>query len=335
MDRLYLIFAHHGVRYALHAGFVQEIVWLPELSPVADGSLNVVGAFNLRGHVVPVLDLGVCLGRGRSQLRVSDAVIVITIDGERVGVLAGEVLDATPIALGAVEDVQVRHELLGNAANLLDGVAMRDEELAMILDVRALLAGAAARAPCGEAPKNANGVQSVGANLPEHEAEILRSRAHALAQQQEGAASAIHERFALFRLDAELFGIPVRVVREFMAVRSIWPVPCCPEHILGNMNVRGDILTLVDLRPVLGLPVPSSLTEVAVVHDGDLTIGVAVTEVIDIVDAGDIAMQMVHGDDRELPFCRGTARFGERIFSIIDIESMLSSRVLHVTEAFT
>ena len=72
MPSLHLIFARHGVHYALEAAMVQEIAWLPELSAVADASSWVIGAFNNHGRVVAVLDLALCFGRGRSDSRTAN-----------------------------------------------------------------------------------------------------------------------------------------------------------------------------------------------------------------------------------------------------------------------
>ena len=325
MADLHLLFLHRGVRYALDAALVQEVVWLPELSPVAEALPCVIGAFNLRGHVISVIDLAPCFGRERSDLGVGDAVIVLTVDGERFGILAGEVLDAATIASGDIEDVRDHHRLLGNAASLVSGVAMSGADLAMVLDARALLADAApAVSPAAAAPG--------GVACPAAVAETFRTRAERMARPQEAPAAAGSAPFALVSLDGGLFGIPAGVVREFVHLSGVRPVPCCPTHILGSMNLRCDILTVVDLRPVLGLPARLPLAEVVVVQAGDLTVGLAVSEVHDVVATGASDSAVPAPGDNDLPFCRGPMRADGRIFSIIDIEAMLASRVLHVAD---
>lgn len=328
MADLHLLFLHRGVRYALDAALVQEVVWLPELSPVAEALPCVIGAFNLRGHVISVIDLAPCFGRERSDLGIGDAVIVLTVDGERFGILAGEVLDAATIASGDIEDVRDHHRLLGNAASLVSGVAMSGAELAMVLDARALLADAAAGAAVPVSPPA--GAASGGTACPDGVAETFRARAGRMARPQEAPAAAGSASFALVGLDGGLFGIPARVVHEFVHLSGVRPVPCCPAHILGSMNLRCDILTVVDLRPVLGLPARLPLAEVVVVQAGDLTVGLAVSEVHDVVATGAGDSAVPAPGDNDLPFCRGPMRADERIFSIIDIEAMLASRVLHV-----
>lgn len=330
MADLHLLFLHRGVRYALDAALVQEVVWLPELSPVAEALPRVIGAFNLRGHVISVIDLALSFGRGRSELHIGDAVIVLAVDGERFGILAGEVLDAAPIASADIEDVRDHHRLLGNAASLVSGVAMSGADLAMVLDARALLADAAAGAAAPVLP--AADVAPGGPACPDAVAETFRARAGRMARPQEAPAAAGRASFAVVGLDGGLFGIPARVVREFVHLSGVRPVPCCPAHILGSINLRCDILTVVDLRPVLGLPARLPLAEIVVVQAGDLTVGVAVSEVHDVVATGARDSAVPAPGDNDLPFCRGPVRADGRIFSIIDIEAMLASRVLHVAD---
>lgn len=61
-------------------------------------------------------------------------------------------------------------------------------------------------------------------------------------------------RFTTFRLAGHLFGVPVGEVQEAVPTRSITPVPLAPPEVLGLMNLRGRILTAIDLRRRLGLP---------------------------------------------------------------------------------
>src|SRR5665647_2867557 len=76
MDQTYLIFGHRGARYGLDVRAVRELVWLPELSPIEELPPYIAGVFNLRGQVVPVMDLGLRFGHARKPFLTSDRIIV-------------------------------------------------------------------------------------------------------------------------------------------------------------------------------------------------------------------------------------------------------------------
>ncbi len=71
------------------------------------------------------------------------------------------------------------------------------------------------------------------------------------------AAGADEERvFVTLMLADQLCGIPVLAVRDVLAARNITRIPLAPAEIAGSLNLRGRIVTAIDLRRRLGLPPP-------------------------------------------------------------------------------
>lgn len=62
------------------------------------------------------------------------------------------------------------------------------------------------------------------------------------------------EKFCTFLLDGHLFGIPVESVQEVLRSQRVTAVPLAPPEIRGLLNLRGQIVTTIDLRTRLGLP---------------------------------------------------------------------------------
>ena len=59
-------------------------------------------------------------------------------------------------------------------------------------------------------------------------------------------------RFCTFNLDRLWFGIPVERVQEVIASPAVTPVPLAPRAVTGLINLRGQIVTVIDLRRRLG-----------------------------------------------------------------------------------
>ncbi|HVN12202.1 MAG TPA: chemotaxis protein CheW [Kineosporiaceae bacterium] len=59
-----------------------------------------------------------------------------------------------------------------------------------------------------------------------------------------------------FTVGTHLFGVEVSLVQEVVRLHQMTPVPLAPPAIAGLINLRGDVLTAVDLRARLGLPAP-------------------------------------------------------------------------------
>lgn len=338
MDRTCLVFSHRGARYGLDARVVREIVWLPELSPIEELPQHIVGVFNLRGRIVPVMDLGLQFGHPRESYRLSDSVVVIEIQAARVGIVVNDLCDVATIARDAIEDAETYQEGLGAMAHFVRGEAKLGDGLAMLLDENALLRSASpeeslARDLAEPAPAN-DALAPHVAPACDEETQIFRERARSLARKPDSGERAGLAAFAVIGLGGELFGLDVNVVREFAHIGSVSPVPCCPPWILGNMNLRGDILTLVDVRPALGIAVDGVMSEVAVVRIGELLMGLPATEIVDVVylRRADIAAVPVASDGAGKLFCRGVANDGGRAIGILDLDKILAARELHVAQ---
>jgi purine-binding chemotaxis protein CheW len=125
-------------------------------------------------------------------------------------------------------------------------------------------------------------------------------------------------------------------VREFTDIDKIVPIPCCPSYILGNLNLRGEIVTLVDLRHLLNLPLTDwgSNLKAMVVHLEDLVVGVAIEQVCDVTYVHSSQVMPVpaaiHSSKDE--YLRGTVAYRDRMMSLLDLAKILTDGCLVVDE---
>jgi purine-binding chemotaxis protein CheW len=72
--------------------------------------------------------------------------------------------------------------------------------------------------------------------------------------------------FCTFWLDEHLLGLPIGTVREVLPAQPVTPVPLAPPGVPGLLNLRGQIVTVVDLRARLGLPAQTGDEDSGGVH---------------------------------------------------------------------
>ena len=335
MDNTYVVFGHRGARYALHAHAVREIVWLPELSLIEELPQHFVGVFNLRGRVLPVMDLALRFGHAREGYRLSDRIVVVETEAARVGIVVNELYDVATIPHAAIEGI-ASYQGLGARAQFVCGEAKLGGNIVMLLYENALIQSrpdeeVLARAEPRVEQKALTGTLALASA---EESQVFRERAQSLAREPRADEPVGQSAYGIIGLGGELFGLPVGVVREFVHAKNVSPVPCCPPHIVGNINLRGDILTIVDIRPALGIPIQGEMAEVVVVRVGDLLLGVPAAEIVDVVNLGreDIVPVPVASDGEGKAFSKGVATVGSRTISILDMEKILAGRELKVVE---
>jgi purine-binding chemotaxis protein CheW len=115
----------NGQRYALPIERVQEIQQIVAFSEVPGGSSGVVGMINLRGHVIPAVDMRRLLGIAPQEYTLDTPMIICRVDGQLVALVADEVQDVVELPEGSIQDAPAMHAL----SSKMLGVARMDDGL--------------------------------------------------------------------------------------------------------------------------------------------------------------------------------------------------------------
>jgi purine-binding chemotaxis protein CheW len=120
-------------------------------------------------------------------------------------------------------------------------------------------------------------VERVWAPSPEETQRILKARAQALAQEPVPAEAA-GKRIEVveFILAHERYAIESHYVREVYPLENLTPLPCTPAFVLGIVNVRGEILSVIDIKKFFDLPEKglTDLNKVIVLQSGNMLFGI-------------------------------------------------------------
>jgi purine-binding chemotaxis protein CheW len=169
---------------------------------------------------------------------------------------------------------------------------------------------------------------------PEEKKNILRARAKNLAQEPEskGEAEECLEALA-FRLAHETYAIETRFIREVYPLTELTPLPCTPDYIYGIINIRGQILTIIDMKKFFGLPEKgiTNLNRVIVVQEEDMALGILADEIIGILNIpkSDLNTLLPTMTGIHAGYIKGVN--GEGII-LLDMERFLNDRQLIVHE---
>ncbi len=91
-------------------------------------------------------------------------------------------------------------------------------------------------------------------------------------------------RYLCFNLGKEEFALPLLSVKEVIGVPDLTPIPQMPAHFMGMMNLRGNVITVLDLRNKMGIkPQPSEEQAVIILEFGGLSLGCVVDNVNSVI----------------------------------------------------
>jgi purine-binding chemotaxis protein CheW len=88
------------------------------------------------------------------------------------------------------------------------------------------------------------------------------------------------DRYLRFSLGEEEYAVPLLKVREVIAMPEVTPIPQTPNYFLGIMNLRGQVITVMDLRTKLGIKAEMGAETSVIITDlGEISVGVVVDSI--------------------------------------------------------
>ncbi|MEE8372747.1 MAG: chemotaxis protein CheW [Dehalococcoidia bacterium] len=143
-----------------------------------------------------------------------------------------------------------------------------------------------------------------------------------------GVAAHVERQLVIFDLAAESYGVDINAVQGIIRMQTITKVPRTPEFVEGVINLRGEVIPVVDRRTRFGLTVTEETNDVriVVVYIGGQQVGLvvdAVTEVLRIsADSIEPPSSVITSADSA--YLLGIAKLEDRLITILDLEQALS-----------
>ena len=130
-----------------------------------------------------------------------------------------------------------------------------------------------------------------------------------------------------FQVGREAFGVPISQVREIVRVPEITAVPDAPEHVEGVMNLRGKIVSVVDMRKRFGEREPqrSSKNRVVVAEVDGKLVGLIVDSASEVLKLAPQDVAPVPGmfQEGEREYVTGVGKLGGRLILLLDLSKVL------------
>jgi len=131
-----------------------------------------------------------------------------------------------------------------------------------------------------------------------------------------------------FRLADEIYGINVMQVQEVLRVSEIAPVPGAPHYVLGIINLRGNVVTVIDTRIRLGLETAevTDSTRIVIIEGARHVVGILVDCVAEVVDLpmSEVESAPNVGSDESSKYIQGVASRDGELLILVDLNKLLT-----------
>ena len=148
------------------------------------------------------------------------------------------------------------------------------------------------------------------------------------------------QQYVTFSLGEELFGVEVKRAREILSLTPVTKVPQTPDYLLGVINLRGQVVPVVDMRLKLGLPAGAETEDTCIIVvevqvDGEaIIVGAladAVREVMEI-RSDQIEPPPRLGTRLNTEFINGMGKVDEQFMILLNIDRIFNSEELMLVQ---
>ncbi|WP_017444718.1 chemotaxis protein CheW [Gayadomonas joobiniege] len=131
-----------------------------------------------------------------------------------------------------------------------------------------------------------------------------------------------------FKLDEETYGINVMQVQEVLRYSEIAPVPGAPDYVIGIVNLRGNVVTVIDTRTRFGL-MPNEVTDnsrIVIIEADKQVVGILVDSVAEVVylKSSEIDSAPNVGTEESAKFIQGVSNRDGELLILVDLNKLLT-----------
>lgn len=135
------------------------------------------------------------------------------------------------------------------------------------------------------------------------------------------------EKWITFLISGELYCVSALVVKEVLRYSDITPVPHAPYFVLGLINLRGNVVTVIDGRRRLSVKEEPVTTDsrIVIIETDDCTVGVLVDQVREVIniDKTSIDQAPSFGDDRSSEFIQSVYHHNSELLILLNNDAFL------------
>ncbi|HCF48640.1 MAG TPA: chemotaxis protein [Syntrophomonas sp.] len=292
--------------FALEIESVREIIRYPNIVKVPNMPVYVKGVISLRDNLMPIIDMRVKLNTGHDDITDSTRVIVVDVDNASIGLVVDRVYEVTRIPKDTI--FAPPQALSNENGDRLQGIARVEggKRIIMLLEPRDIIIR--------------EELKDIGA---------LENTEVTMVEEEEGLVNGLEEeQMVVFKLADEQYGVRITQVQEINRLSKITKVPRAPRFVEGIINLRGDVIPVIDLRKRFEIEYKNytEFTRVIVSDINNKKVGIIVDEVLEVLrisrnlmeDAPDIL-----SNQHLQSFMDGIANLENRMIMMLNLDNIL------------
>ncbi|WP_303850109.1 chemotaxis protein CheW [Seleniivibrio woodruffii] len=262
-EKRFISFNIGQLEYAVEIHRINEIIWMPEVTAIPGLPDYVLGIFSLRGRVIPLISLHDKFGRKHSGINENSRVIIVDINNVMVAFAADKVNAVLSVEENLIEEPpKAFTEDTEEIAAVLK--LEKGERLVMALEPKNIV--------------NKTELEALSRVAAQSAGDLTMAEANTHSKDDE-------KQIVTFQIENEQYGILIEKVQEINRYTNVTKVPKTPKFVEGIINLRGEVIPLIDLRTRFDLKAKErdEFTRVIIVNLKNMKVGFVVDGVDEVL----------------------------------------------------
>lgn len=309
--------------YAINTENVLEIMKLPALDYPQKLPNNIVGLLKYNNFVINVIDIRFYLNIEVTPYNSSNELLIVKTDEVIFGIITDKIIGILPFDTSLIDQIPFIDNNM-----IIEALYKNDQETISIVNVYALEKLLKEHHPD-------TSTYDVQALFPHDETSlaIMTKRSKDIIEKSSLSIASnsgqTKDKFISINLNNDFYCISLEYVKEILKDVSITKVPGTPDFIEGIMNLRGDYITVINVKNFLGLPA-GNINEkkpVVIINSNELQLALLVDKVNELFEFQEIIQETSPDSYYECQFI-----FDKTLYTVLNIEKMSSDKRIVITD---
>ncbi len=142
-------------------------------------------------------------------------------------------------------------------------------------------------------------------------------------------SSSLDSKYVIFRLNNEFYGIPIEKVTSIVTIQKSTRIPNSPDYLKGVINLRGEVIPLIDLRQKLNMPIKEidNNSRIIIVFEEDIVAGLIVDSSSEVIEIDKDCIDNIppSNDNDNLVYISGIGKVDNRLIILLELPKILES----------
>lgn len=298
--------------FGIEIAEVKEIIRIPDIVKVPTVPEYIKGIISLRDILIPIVDMRIKLGMNNDERTATTRIVVVETAGNMVGLIVDQVFEVIRIPQDTI--FPPPEAILNEPGEEVTGIARLDDgkRIIMLMDVRGIIS---------QSMINKELVEEIDSGEAENEQE----------QEKDPERGTDERQLVVFKLDNEEFGVNIDQVQEITKLSQITKVPRVPKFVQGVINLRGEVVPVIDLRKRFEIAINENTdrTRIIVSETNNRKVGLIIDEVLEVLRISERQFEAVPeivNDGQSKGYMDGVVNMENRMIMALNLDNILMAQ---------